>query len=212
MTEAGLLALTQWLSPAFPLGSFAYSHGLEQAIAAGAVRDAADLAAWVGDVLEHGSGRNDAILLCAALRSGADHAALADIARALAASAERLTETEAQGAALAATVNALAGADRPAAPLPVALGAAAAGLGLPPGRVAALYLQAFAQTLVLAAVRFVPLGQTEGQKVLAALGPLIERVAAEAAAAGLEDLGGAAVGADIAAMAHETMQVRIFRT
>lgn len=216
MSEAGLLALTQWLSPAFPLGSFAYSHGLEAAVAAGEVADAAAVERWAGDVLAHGAGWNDAVLLALALAPGADHAALADAARALAASRERLEETEAQGAALAATVSALTGRDLPAMPLPVALGLAAAPLGLPPDRVVALALQAFAGTLVLAAVRFVPLGQTEGQRILAALAPAILRLAARAvraaAAEGLDALGGAAQGADRAAMRHETMDVRIFRT
>ncbi len=212
MSEAGLLTLTQWLSPAFPLGSFAYSHGLEAAIVAGEVRNADALRTWLTDVLERGSGRVDAILLAEALKPEADHAALAATARALAASSERWTETEEQGRALTDTVNALTGADREPYPLPVALGAAAAGLDLPAVRVATLYLHAFASNLVLAAVRFVPLGQTEGQRVLSDLRPVIEAVATRAVAEGLAGLGSAAVGADMAAMRHETMDVRIFRT
>jgi urease accessory protein len=95
---------------------------------------------------------------------------------------------------------------------PVAVGTAARSLGLPPATVAALWLQAFAANLVAAAVRFVPLGQTEGQLVLARLAPIILEVATEAAAAPLEAIGTAALGADLAAMRHETMDVRIFRT
>jgi urease accessory protein len=212
MSEASLLALSQWLSPSFPLGGFAYSHGLEAAVQAGEVVDAAGLGRWLGDVLEHGTGRNDAILLSEALKPGADHAALSATARALAASAERLTETEAQGAALIAVTNALTGATRPAMPLPVALGAAAADLGLPPLRVVALFLQSFAGNLVLAGVRFIPLGQTDGARVLAGLIPTVERVAKAAVSGGLPALGGAALGADLAAMRHETLDVRIFRT
>jgi urease accessory protein len=216
MSEAGLLALTQWLSPAFPLGSFAYSHGLEAAVAAGEVTDAAGVERWIGDVLAHGAGWNDAVLLALALADGTDHVALAGVARALAASRERLEETEAQGTALAATVSALSGRSLAPMPFPVALGAAAAPLGLPAERVVALYLQAFAGTLALAAVRFVPLGQTEGQRVLAALHPAILTLAEGAVRAagsdGLEALGGAALGADLAAMRHETLEVRIFRT
>ena len=216
MSEAGLLALTQWLSPAFPLGSFAYSHGLEAAISAGEVTDSAGAGRWISDVLAHGSGWNDAVLLALALGEGADLGALTAVARALAASRERLEETEAQGAALARTVSDLTGRAVATMPFPVALGAAAAPLGLPAERVVALYLQAFAGTLALAAVRFVPLGQTEGQRVLADLHPAILRLAAdaarEAAAEGLGALGGAALGADLAAMRHETLEVRIFRT
>ncbi|MFN3146072.1 MAG: urease accessory protein UreF [Paracoccaceae bacterium] len=208
--SAALLTLAQWLSPAFPVSGFAYSHGLEAAIAAGDVTDAAGLEAWVGDLLALGSGRADAILLCAALR-GEDADTLAATARALAASAERLEETEALGSAFAATLAAL-GMDVPAAPYPVAVGVAARTLGLPAEVVAAQYLQAFAATLIGAAVRFMPLGQSAGQGVLTRLRPVVLAVAAEAAEAGPEDIATCVPGADIAAMRHETMDVRIFRT
>lgn len=210
--NAGLLTLVQWLSPAFPLGGFAYSHGLEAAIAADEVRSARAARDWIATILEFGNGRTDAVLLAHSLAPAADHAALAALARALAASRERLAETEEQGAALTRTVNALTGAARPAWPLPVALGAAAAGLGLAPEAVLALYLQSFAANLVQAAVRFVPLGQTEGQAALTALQPLILRLAAGAADAPLDAIGSAAFRADLAAMRHETLDVRIFRT
>jgi urease accessory protein len=209
--DAALLTLTQWLSPAFPLGSFAYSHGLEHAIAHGAVRDAAALEAWLVHLLRFGSGRADAALLHAALR-GEDACALAATARALAASAERARETEEQGAALVRAVNALTGRADPPRPLPVALGVAARPLGLPPERVAALYLQAFCGNLVACATRFVPLGQTEGQHVLARLAPAILAVAREVATLPVDRIASAAFGADLAAMAHETMDVRIFKT
>jgi urease accessory protein len=208
----GLITLGQWLSPGFPVGAFAYSHGLEWAIASGEVADAATLGAWIRDVLRFGAGRTDAILLVHALRKEADLAGLAERALALAASAERARETLEQGAAFTAATNAVTGAGRPALPYPVAVGAAASGLGLAPGLVAALYLQAFAANLVAAGVRFVPLGQTEGQVVLAGLRPVVEAVAAEAEAVPLESIGSAAFGADLAAMRHETMDVRIFRT
>jgi urease accessory protein len=179
----GLLTLVQWLSPAFPTGAFAYSHGLETAIARFEVHDAATATAWIADVIDHGTGRADAILLAHALRPDADLAALADLAHALAATAERLQETLDLGGALARTVNALTGADLPALPFPLALGAAARDLELPGEQVAALWLQSFAAALVSVAVRFVPLGQTEGQRIQSALQPLILRVAAETARA-----------------------------
>ncbi len=210
--EADLLRLVQWLSPAFPVGGYAYSHGLETAIAEGRVTDAEGLRLWLETVLCTGSGRADAVLLAAAMAPGADHAALCEIAGALAASSERWTETTEQGRAFTETHNALSGATHPAAPLPIAVGRAAASLALPVDRVAALYLHAFASTLVSAAVRFVPLGQTEGQRVLADLHPAITAVAAEAARTPPERIASSAFGADLAAMRHETLEVRIFRT
>ena len=212
MTDAARLELMQWLSPAFPLGSFAYSHGLEAAIAAGDVTDAGSLEAWAGAVLDAGSGLADAVLLVAAMAEGADHEGLDGIARALAASAERWEETRAQGQAFTETVNGIKGRAEAPLALPVAVGRAARDLGLPAEEVAGVYLQAFATTLVLAAVRFVPLGQTEGQAVLARLRPVVLRVAARAAGMAVEEITTSVPGADLAAMAHETMDVRIFRT
>ena len=212
MTGPALLSLVQWLSPAFPVGSYAYSHGLEWAISAGDITSAEDLQRWIGTVLTEGAGRTDAILLAEALRPEADLAALSALAQALAASRERLVETLDQGRALGQTIAALTGQPLPEMPYPVALGAAARGLGLPAEPVVALYLHAFASALVQAAVRFVPLGQTEGQAVLAALHPVILQVAAEAAQAGIDQIGSGAFRSDLAAMRHETMDVRIFRT
>ncbi|TKA96025.1 urease accessory protein UreF, partial [Cereibacter changlensis] len=106
----------------------------------------------------------------------------------------------------------LTGLDLAPRPLPVAVGQAARTLALPAPQVLALYLHAFAANLVSAAVRFVPLGQTEGQRVLAALHPLIDALALKAATATLDDLATSALRADLAAMQHETMDVRIFRT
>lgn len=205
-----LLSLTQWLSPAFPTGGFAYSHGLELAIAAHDVRDATTLAAWLATVLTHGAGRNDACLLRAALDPLADHAALDDLARALCGTAERLTETLDQGTAFARTVAAITGRDLAPRALPVAVGEAAQALHLPPEMVVGLYLHAMVSALATGAIRFIPLGQTEGQAVIARLAPTIAAIAALPLT--LDDLGSAAIGAEIAAMRHETMDIRIFRT
>lgn len=207
-----LLSLVQWLSPAFPTGGFAYSHGLESAISSGQVTDAASLRQWLTEVLQFGAGRQDAILLVQALRSDADHGALDDLARALQPSSERLSETLEQGTAFARTVAALTARALPARCLPVAVGEAAAPLSLPPAQVAALYLHAFASNLTSVAMRFMPLGQESGQGVLASLHQVIDALSAEATLLTLEDLASSALGADLSALAHETMDVRIFRT
>nr|WP_254368153.1 urease accessory UreF family protein [Paracoccus sp. Z118] len=211
-TDAGGLLLVQLLSPAFPTGGFAYAQGLEWAMDSGAVHDAGSLAEWLADVLEHGSGWSDAVLLSLALRSGADHGGLDELARALCLTAERLTETLEQGAAFARVAAALTGTDPAPAALPVAVGRACSPLGQPAAEVTSLYLHGQALNLIQAAVRFLPLGQTEGQRALTGLAPLILRLAARAATASESDLGGCAIGADIAQARHETMQTRIFRT
>ncbi|WP_415919865.1 urease accessory protein UreF [Tateyamaria sp. SN6-1] len=201
----------QWLSPAFPVGAFAYSHGLEQVLADGAIRDADALRDWLAALLEHGSGHADAVLVAAAYTATRIQDVDA-VARAFAPSAERLQETTLMGAAFCDTARAVWGLDVQALTYPVAVGAAARGMGVPLEDMLPLYLHAFASNLISVAQRAMPLGQTEGQRVLAALSPVITATASTAATATLDDLGSASFAADIAAMRHETLQPRIFRT
>ncbi|MEL6450698.1 MAG: urease accessory protein UreF [Pseudomonadota bacterium] len=209
MTAA--LTLMQWLSPAFPVGAFAYSHGLEQVIADGTVRDAAGLQDWLAALLTDGSARADAILLAAAYRAE-DAREVDAVARAFAASAERVKETDLQGAAFCDTARAVWGLDLHALTYPVAVGRAARAMAVPLDQTLPLFLHAFASNLVSVAQRALPLGQTDGQRVLARLAPAITRTATEAAHSTLDDLWATNFAADIAAMRHETLQPRIFRT
>jgi len=205
------LTLWQWLSPAFPTGAFAYSSGLEWAMAQGAVgRDT--LADWLADWVQFGGGWTDAVLLGLALRPEADLAALDTLGRALCLSAERLAETLDQGTAFALTVAALNGTDQPPAILPVAVARATAPLGLPVAEVIASFLHGMTANQIHAAVRFLPMGQVDAQRILAGLHPVLTQVAHQAATAGPDDLGTAAFGAELAAFAHETMETRMFRT
>lgn len=213
MEAEALLTLAQWLSPAYPTGAFAWSHGLEAATAERRVTDAASLERWIADLLAHGSGRTDAILLGEAFR--ADPAALPDLddlALALAPSSERLAETREQGAAFAATTRAVWGFDLPPMALPLAVGRAATLAALPLRPVVQLYLHALASAQVQAALRLMPLGQTAGQRVLHRLAPLCARMAEESLALTPEDIGACAFGLDLAAMRHETLPSRIFRS
>jgi urease accessory protein len=215
MTEVApsLLRLLAWLSPAFPVGAYAYSHGLEQAVENGDVTDGDALRDWLTDVLRHGSGHNDAILLRHAHRAGADVTALNDLAIALASSRERRMETLDQGTAFVAAVvpwQAPRLPDRIA--YPIAVGAVAGHHGIDEDTTAAAYVQAFAANLISAAVRLVPLGQTTGLRVLAALELAILEVAAATRTATLEDLGGCTFRSDLAAMRHETQYTRLFRS
>ena len=205
------LALAQMLSPAFPVGAYAYSQGLEQAMVDGAVTDAASLTDWVTAVLRHGAGRMDAIFLAEARRGG-DLAALDALALAYAPCAERAGEMRDQGAAFANVLTAIRGAAQPVLSYAVGFGHATREMRLSTEEVLSLWLQALAAQLISAAVRFVPLGGGEGQAVLARLAPVIAEVAKSCAGLGITDLGSAAFGADLAMMRHETLEVRIFRT
>ncbi|MGR3506672.1 MAG: urease accessory protein UreF [Paracoccaceae bacterium] len=210
-----LVTLMQWLSPAYPVGGFSYSHGLEWAVHAGDVTDAAAFQEWLADILTYGSGRNDALLLAAAWRTEDDTqlAAVDAMGRALAPSAERLLETNAQGAAFVKTTADIWEMDLPTLCYPVAVGRAARLIGVGLEQVLPLYLHGFASNLTGAAMRLVPLGQTEGQRVLSRMTPLCDLLAEEALAGlGLDELGGATFMADIAAMKHETQYTRLFRS
>lgn len=225
MTDATTtLRLLAWLSPSFPTGAYAYSHGLEWAVETQDIADGETLRIWLEDVLADGTGRSDAILLRHAHRCADDADALAQLAELAAAcspSRERQGETLGQGGAFHAAATpwhspamvvlaATIGAERIA--YPVAVGALAGAHAIPEDAVAAGYLETFCANLISAAVRLVPLGQNAGLRVLAALEPVILRVAEQTRGASLDDLGGCAFRSDIAAMRHETQYTRLFRS
>lgn len=208
MAELDRLRLTQILSPAFPIGSFAHSQGLESAIASGAVRDGVGMEAWVAAVISRGSGFADAVFLSMGRQPGADLAALADLYEAyIPASGRRLEAAELSRGFRALT-------DASAADLPYVLVVAkeTASIQVPEIEVLALYLQSLAMQLLSVAVRFMPMGQAEAQRILAALAPVIADAAQRASGAEEEALFTFTPGADIAAMAQEHMETRIFRS
>ncbi len=217
--DAGLVKLLTWLSPAFPVGGFAYSHGLEWAVEAGDVRNEAGLLAWVEDVLRHGSGRSDAVLLRHAHRAHdpAGLAAVAELAEAAQPCRERRAETLGQGGAFVIAAQVwgaplLSGRIDHKVAYPVAFGTLARAHGVAEDAAALGFLHAFAANLISAAVRLVPLGQTAGLRTLAALELTVQQVSDDTRDATLDDLGGACFRSDIAAMRHETQYTRLFRT
>lgn len=212
--DTKLLTLTQWLSPAFPLGSFAYSHGLEQAVRSSWVDSATDLQEWLEDIVEFGSGQSDAIWIRLAFdaESDAEVQALNAQCRAYAPSLERLREAERQGQAFARVTSVVWEMSLPTLQLPIALGRAAKLAELPIDMVVTLYLQALLANLVSAAQRLMPLGQTDAQAVLSRLNQTCLEIAADSSNKGLVDISSSAFLSDIAAMRHETLQPRIFQS
>lgn len=220
-----LLRLMSWLSPAFPVGAFAYSHGLERAIHDGLISDRPSLVGWLGDLVERGSGWNDAVLLAQAWRetsAGRDCAEVIQLAEAMAGSKERHMETTLQGAAFGEAVTAWDGHEELPAPqplpegrptaYPISVGAAAALSSISLPETLTAYLHAFTSNLIQAAVRLVPLGQRDGVAALAALEPVILRAASRAARSSLDDLGSATFFSDLLSMRHETQYSRVFRS
>lgn len=226
-TAPALLRLMAWLSPGFPTGAFSYSHGLEYAVEAGLLTDRAGLAGWTETILRRGSAHVDAVFFhhgWQAVTDGDDSrlAGLVELAAAHQATAEIAAESGNQGAAFLQTVRAVwpdPTLDRLAAPgrqsrvmLPIAVSAACAAHGLPRRPALTAYLHAFAANLVSAGVRLVPLGQTDGQRVIAALeGPIGEAVD-RAAATPLDRLGTATPMVDWTSARHETLHTRLFRS
>jgi urease accessory protein len=230
MSDSTLYRLMSWLSPSFPVGAYTHSCGLEWATAEGLVTGLAELIGWVGDILAIGSGRSDAVLFVHAYRASVerDQARLleiAELAAALHPSCERHYEAIAQGAAFrrialatasCAALNMVAEIpdDGLCYPIAVALLAQGHGVGLSPALTA--YLHALVSNLVSAAQRLIPLGQTDGQKAIAALEPTVNRLVDSAIARSDEDpfeaLGTATLMVDFASLAHETQYTRLFRT
>ena len=226
MTE-GPYKLLAWFSPTMPIGAYSYSHGLEYAVEAGLVTAAPALGSYVETALRQGTGRLDATLLCAAYRASREGCPLADIvtlAAAMRGTAELALESAAQGRAQltllrqawpAPALDELAALCRqhevePAHAVTAGVACAAHRLPLQPCVVA--FLHGFAANLISAGVRLIPLGQTEGQRLTAALEATIHAVAADALATSLDDLGSACPMIDLCAIAHETQYTRLFRS
>jgi urease accessory protein len=214
-----LLRLLTWLSPAFPVGGFAYSAGLEAAVREGHVNDAAELGEWLESAINRGQFHNDAVLLAEAWNAYGDAGRLtevADLARALAGSAERYLEATAQGDAFLEAARPwspdAAGAVAQDTPYAVAVGAVAAanGIGLQDTLVA--WLHAFSSQTVSAAIRLSVLGQRDAMALLAGLEPTILEAARMATTSTLEDLGSSTVIADIMSARHEQLHSRLFRS
>jgi urease accessory protein len=215
-----------WLSPAFPTGAFSYSSGLEWAVQAADVTDEKSLHAWLHVVVREGSGFCDAVLFAQAYRASAERddqrlRAIAELALAFAPTREKFLETTAQGRAFFDTVRGAWPADvlDPARvlvdgeiALPVAVAVACAAHAIPLEPALACTLQASAANLISAGVRLIPLGQTQGQRLLAALEELVLATAQRACTTQLEDIGSAALRADLASMHHETQYTRLFRS
>ena len=217
-----LLPLLVWLSPAFPVGAFAYSHGLETAVDLSLVHDSVSLEAWLTDVLGQGSMRQDAVLAAVAFRAAhrADELAeINDLALALAPGRERRLEAAQMGRAFADAMRTAwpqaAAVGLPATgelAYPVAFGAACGVLALRLEDCLAAYALAFVSNLVSAAVRLGPIGQTDGQRIISRLAEPARALGRWAATAGTDDLGAAAFRSDVAALQHETLYSRLFRS
>jgi len=223
---ASLYRLMTWLSPSFPVGAFSYSSGIEWAVEAGDIGDAASLQNWLGSLLADGPGFCDGVFLVHTHRAASadDDAMLAEIAELASAfvpSRERQLETSAQGRAFieiaraawnCASLDRLIASCGGAVVYPVAVGLVSAAHAIALEPTVHAFLHAVASNWISAGARLIPLGQTDSQRVLAQLEPVVAATAGRALAASLDDLGSATFRADLAGMRHETQYTRLFRS
>lgn len=216
---ASLQRLLTWLSPAFPVGAFAYSAGLETVIADNTLTTAENLANWLEGNLCHGTAHSDAIILASAHTNHTDKThlhELADLCLALTPARERHEELTITGSAFVKAASAWPSDifERlpDPCPYPIAVGAIASAHAIPVNDTLVAFLTAYAQSQISVAIRLVPLGQTDGLKVLASLEPLITTCAKDAATSTLDEIGSISYASDIATMTHETLNSRIFRS
>ena len=226
LEAAALYRLMTWLSPAYPVGAFSYSSGIEWAVEAGDIGDAETLRRWIEVMLSAGAGMSDGIFFSHAHRAvtGGDDAALVEVAELAAAfvpTRERFLETTAMGRAFLEVTQAA----WPCAAFaklqqlwtgpvayPIAVATACAGHGVPLGPALHAFLTAVSSNWVSAGIRLIPLGHTDGQRIMKALEPTVTATAQRALTARLDELGSAVFRADIASARHETQYTRLFRS
>lgn len=226
LEAAGLYRLMTWLSPAYPVGAFSYSSGIEWAVEAGDIGDAETLRRWIEVLLSAGAGISDGVLFSHTHRTvtAGDGAALVEVAELAAAfvpTRERFQETTAMGRAFldvtlaawpCAALDQLLKLWRGPVAYPVAVATACAGHGIPLDAALCAFLTAVSSNWISAGIRLIPLGHTDGQRIMRALEPTIATAVERVLAAGLDDLGSAVFRADIASARHETQYTRLFRS
>ena len=210
-TDVKFMTVMQWMSPAFPIGAFAYSHGLEWAIDKGHVNNGEKLQKWITDLLEYGSLRTDAISISLILR-GHDFKKMNELSMALCPARERLLETKLQGSAFAKIIEDVWQQDIGELSLPVAVALAAKNQSIEQDLILPAYLQAFCSNLISVAIRLIPIGQTEGQRIMFELSSTISDLVQSASESEIDDLNSACFFSDVSAMEHEHLQPRIFKT
>ena len=210
-TDLKFMTVMQWMSPVFPIGAFAYSHGLEWAIDKDHVSNGEKLQKWITDLLEYGSLRTDAIFISLILR-GHDVRKMNELSMALCPAGERLLETKLQGSAFAKVIEDVWQQDIGELSLPIAIALAAKNQSIEQDLILPAYLHAFCSNLISAAIRLIPIGQTEGQRIMLELYTTISDLVQTASESEIDDLNSACFFSDVSAMEHEYLQPRIFKT
>jgi urease accessory protein len=206
--------LLQLASPALPVGAYSYSGGLEAAVEAGIVKDAASAQQWIWDVLEFSMKTMEAPILYRAMTRPEDNKYWNELFLASRETAELRAETVQMGFSLDKLLPDL-GVDKVGmeeVSFPVAFAQAAVSWKIAPDAALTAYLWSWIENQVMAAIKAVPLGQTAGQKMLLHLGSRIEETVGQASAIEDDELGNFAPGLAVLSSHHETQYSRLFRS
>jgi urease accessory protein len=221
-----LFHLMSWMSPSYPVGAYTYSHGIEYAVESGLVSNREDICNWITDILNYGSGRSDCILLAAAYRAVRNNVIdelqdIIELGLAYCSTRELELETTQQGRAFIRVTSDVAPSEtlkmltehRPGSIIyPISVAVVAAEKEIPLAETLTAYLHGFISNLVSASVRLIPLGQTDGQRVIAALAPAVQVLVDNTLTTTVDDLGSAALMVDWCSSQHETQYTRLFRS
>jgi urease accessory protein len=207
-----LVRLLQLASPTLPVGAYSYSQGLEAAIEAGIVKDAHSAERWIADVLDFSLRSMEAPLLFRLLTEKTETENLNTLFLASRETAELRAETLQMGYSLCRLLGGLGMKDLPVGEVafPTAFAFAARHWGIAPREALLGYLWSWLENQVMAAVKGVPLGQTDGQKILLAIGDSLPSIAEQAMEPG--NPANFAPGLAMLSSRHETQYSRIFRS
>ena len=224
--QQSLYKLQTWFSPSFPVGAYTYSHGLENAFETGLVANVDQAVDWIGEIISSGNGFADVVFALLAYETVADSNAtelynIAEFAAAFSSTKELRLESEAQGAAFIEIIQKVEPntgiillTDAWPGPYvyPVVIGAAAGAVGIDRHALATACLHGFVSNLASALVRIVPLGQTDGQRIIVRLSTVVELAVTNALSTGLDELTTSTLVVDLTSMHHETQYTRLFRS
>jgi len=213
-TSTNLVRLLQLASPTLPVGAYSYSQGLEAAIDAGIVGDAASAEQWIGDVMEFSIARMEAPILFRLIKNPSETQTLNAAFLASRETAELRAETVQMGYSLNRLLPSLGvsplSLEEPA--FPAVFAAAVTAWDIDPHDGLQAYLWSWLENQVMAAVKAVPLGQTDGQRMLLSLANRIPAAVDSAIAVRDDDIGSFAPGFAMLSSKHETQYSRLFRS
>lgn len=226
MNINSIYKLQTWFSPSYPVGAYTYSHGLENAFENAHITNVTEAIDWISDIITQGNGFADAVFLTEAFNAAVDKddqklIEITEYAVAFCGTKELRLESESQGAAFLTIIQnvetnpelwKIINLWQGAYPYAVVVGAAAGAEGIELNALITAFLHGFVSNMSSALVRIVPFGQTDGQRIISALAPIVEQVTEQAISTDYKNLTTSTMMVDLTSMQHETQYTRLFRS